>query len=70
MKRYSNEWLRAEIERLQRAIERRSKLLAGKLDVRKHWREGYREKKVREVQGHWVHRIVPIDYQPKRRKRT
>lgn len=70
LKRYSDEWLRSEIERLHRLIERRSKLLAGKLTVRKHWREGYREKKIREVEGHWVRRIVPLNYQPKRgRKR-
>lgn len=56
-------------KRLKRVISQRRAVLAGEARVVRHWRQSYREKKIREVEGHWVRRVVPLDYTPRRRKR-
>lgn len=67
-KRYSREWLRAEIEKFQRRIDLRAKLLAGKMKVVTYPRCGYSEKKIRRYRPTVVRRIVALDYEPRRKR--
>ena len=48
----------AELERLERRIARVRAVANGDARVERHWREGYKEKKIRTVRGHYVHRVV------------
>ena len=59
----------AAIARLEKMLEARRKVIAGKMKVVRVWRRPYRERKIRRYAGHYVERIVPLDYEPKRKGR-
>ena len=55
-------------QELQRVLRRAAKLRAvinGDATVSQYWREGYREKKLREYKGHWV-TIITVGSKPRK----
>jgi hypothetical protein len=44
----------AALQKVLRRAERLKAVLNGDAGVMRVWREGYKEKKIREVNGHWM----------------